>query len=96
MKKPISAKIDEVLWRHVQSKPNASRYIEALIKQDFQMQRSEPLYDALVARLLKDSEALGQLRLALTKQPDALRKVVTQREYRADDVRIDTNTDWGA
>lgn len=60
-KRHISIRLDEIIFRYVKSKPNASRYIEGLIKQDFQMEQKEPLYQAFIARLLKDDEVLGVL-----------------------------------
>ena len=54
MKKPISIKLDEELWVHIKNKPNKSRYISELIKQDIQLLHTRPIVQAVSSELLQN------------------------------------------
>jgi len=56
MKRPISIKLDERVWVHIKDKPNRSRYIEELIKQDIHQAQIKPIVQSVSDELLS-SEA---------------------------------------
>ena len=54
MKKPVSIKIDEKLWVFIKNKPNKSRYIEELIKQDIQQAQVKPIVQSVIHELMSN------------------------------------------
>ena len=86
---PLSIKISPALYGFIKNKPNKSRYIEELIKQDIQLKESPKIYTAITQQILEDVEFLESLRLKLSK---------VKGESRTDlggETIIETN-DWGA
>lgn len=91
-KKHISIRLDPIVYNHVKTKPNASRYIEALIKQDLQYERRDSIYTAITGHLLKDEEYLVKLASKLKNIGGA-----THVKKTGDDVSIVSGQDiWGA
>lgn len=88
-KRHLSIRLDDLIYRHVKSKPNATRYIEGLIKQDFQMEQKEPLYEAIIQRFLKDGEAQAIL---VRRLNEAAKKPVVVEEAGVKYIK----DDWGA
>ena len=74
MKKPISVKLDESLWVFIKNKPNKSRYISELIKQDIQMQNTRPIVKAIREELLADEDFFQEL-TSRTKQHTSQRPI---------------------
>ena len=85
MKRNISAKIDENLFVHIKNKPNISRYIEELIKQDIQMQQKKPIIEAVRTSLLEDEYFIAEISRRI-----GANKGVTM------DTQVVTDPDWGA
>jgi len=65
MKRPISIKLDERLWVHIKDKPNRSRYIEELIKQDIHQAQIKPIVQSVSDELLSDEGFFNELSLRL-------------------------------
>lgn len=62
MKKPISIKLDEKLWIFIKDKPNKSRYVEELIKEDIQGQQTKPIVQAVINELLGSEVFFAEIR----------------------------------
>lgn len=75
LKKVISISIDPMVHRYVRTKPNYSRYIEGLIKQDMQLQNKEAIYEAITERMLKDDAYLARLAQRLNKSGPVVEQV---------------------
>lgn len=56
VKQRITIRVDNVLFQHAKSKPNVSRYIEGLIKQDLQLELTMPIVQAVRQELMGDEE----------------------------------------
>lgn len=69
MKKQLSIKLDETLYSHIKEKPNLSRYIEELVKQDIQMQYQKPITQAVIAELLENEMFISELSSRLGSTP---------------------------
>lgn len=90
MKHSISIRVDEKIWAYIKNKPNRSRYIEELIREDLQTTNSQGIYEALTARILSDNEYLPKLALKLS-QTGSKDVVLSQSES----VQV-VSGDWGA
>ncbi len=71
MKIQLSVKVDELVGKHAKRQTNTSRYVETLIKHDMQIKAQEPIYQAVMQRLLTDSQMLSDLRLRLAQEGPA-------------------------
>jgi len=60
-KRIISFRLDYELEKHLDSKPNTSKYLNSLIKEDYQRAHSTSLYGAIKQKMLDDEEFLAQL-----------------------------------
>lgn len=67
MKKPISIKLSERLWVYIKDKPNKSRYIEELIKQDVQQAQVKPIVQSVMRELLSNESFFREMSERLTK-----------------------------
>lgn len=54
MKRSISLRIDEKLWIFVKDKPNRSKYVEELIKQDIQQTQVKPIVQSVIDELMRN------------------------------------------
>lgn len=61
MKKPISIKLSENLWVYIKDKPNKSRYIEELIKQDIQQAQVKPIVQSVMQELLSNESFFREM-----------------------------------
>ena len=84
----MSIRIDQVVYNHVRTKSNYSRYIESLIKEDMQMQMQKPIYQAVTREMLQDKEFLALLKQKLNQAGPVVKKI-------DDDVQL-VQGDWGA
>ena len=87
-KKHLSIRLDHMVYYHVKTKPNASRYIEALVKQDLQMQQRQPIYSAITEQMLKDDKFLALLKQQLGSAGPVVEKVDNELSI--------VKGDWGA
>ncbi len=71
MKKPISIKLSERLWVYIKDKPNKSRYVEELIKQDIQQAQVKPIVQSVIQELLSNETFFREMgeRLRLPDRP---------------------------
>lgn len=88
LRKNITVSLDPLLVTFIKSKPNYSRYVEALVKQDMQLQATEPIYEAITQKMLKDDTYLAILAKRLQTAGPVVQKVDR-------DVTI-VQGDWGA
>lgn len=65
MTKVVSIRLDDTLWGAIKDKPNVSRYIGGLVKQDVQMQFVKPIVKAVIDELLSSELFFTELRLRL-------------------------------
>ncbi len=61
MKKPISIKLDEKLWVFIKNKPNKSRYIEELVKQDIQQAQVKPIVQSVIDELMRNEAFFAEM-----------------------------------
>lgn len=85
-RRTVSIRIDPVAYQYMKTKPNVSKYVEALVIQDMQVRRKEAIYEAITSRMLKDTEFLILLSKTLSER--ASKPLVTGG--------VDLNPDWGA
>lgn len=85
MKKPLGIRLEDSLWRHVKNKPNHSRYVEGLIKQDIQMEHTKPIVEAVKQELMQNegfffelSQRLGTKRLDVVSPTGGVGKSESQ------------------
>lgn len=88
LRQTLSLRLDPIAYRFVRTKPNYSKYIENLVIQDMQLQNKEPIYQAIVGRLLKDEEILPVLAKKLSQAGPVVRKVDSETTV--------IEGDWGA
>lgn len=79
-----------MLYKHVKTKPNASRYIEALIKQDFQAEHKQDIYKAIIKQLVADDAILIEIGVRLKELASK------PTEIKNGDTSLVINSDWGA
>ena len=71
----ISARIDPIAYQYAKTKPNLSRYIEALIIHDMQIEKKEAIYEAITSRMLKDPEFIAQFTQQLKRSGPVVHKI---------------------
>lgn len=60
-KQSLSIRLDPAFYQYAKSKPNASRYIANLIKQDYAMEVRTPITEVVKKALLEDEEFFNEV-----------------------------------
>jgi hypothetical protein len=72
VKKPMSFRLDEKLWVFIKNKPNKSRYIEELVKQDIQQAQVKPIVQSVIQELLVNESFFREMGERLKVKPQVI------------------------
>lgn len=87
MKKQLSVTLDQGLYNLIKHKPNLSRYIEELVKQDLQQKQVKSIVKGVVDDLLTNEPFINELSMRISYR---------QGQSTNHGVEVDPNPNWGA